>query len=168
MFVDYITWILSDFSLAMLFLAIFFILLHLTMRIKSVSFYEIIYRWVALFPLGFTGIYTFILHAFYPEVSAASIGWTPSPFQFEVAMADLAIGVLGVLSFNASYGFRLATVIASIVFLWGDAVGHIYQMVVNQNFMPGNAGTWFWLDLVIPLILLLCLVRLKPVRRYVR
>ena len=170
MFGDCIAWILSDFSLAMFFLAVFFILLHLIMRIKTVSFYEIVYRWIAVFPLGFVGIYTFVMHAFYPEVAASAIGWAVSPFQFEVAMADLAFGVLGVLSFNASYGFRLATVIASLCMLWGDAGGHIYQMIVSQNFAPGNAGSWFWMDLVIPFILLICISRLKPVtiRRYVR
>lgn len=157
----WITQVMSNFSLAMFLLAIIFILLHAAVRFRYVSFYEIVYRWMALFALGFSGIYTFVMHAFYGDIAAASIGWAASPFQYEVAMADLTLGLLGVFSFRASFGFRLATVIAALTMLWGDASGHIYQMIVNNNFDSGNAGTWFWLDLIIPLILLICLSRMQ-------
>ncbi|SRR5579883_2019928 len=153
--------ILTNFSLAMLILAVIFILFHSLIRFKYVSFYEITYRWIALFALGFTGIYTFIMHAFYPDIAAAAIGWATSPFQYEVAMSDLAIGLLGIFSFKASQGFRLATVFAGAVCLWGDAAGHLYQMMVNNDFSPGNTGSWFWTDLIIPLVLVVCLQRLS-------
>jgi len=158
---DWLAWALSQFDLTMLFFALFFILLHLVVRKKSVPFAEVIFRWIVLFSLGFTGIYTFVMHAFFRIMSAAAIGWETSPFQFEVAMADLSLGVLGILSFRATYGFRLATVIASLCMLWGDALGHVKQMVINNNFTPGNAGTWFWLDIFVPLLLLLCILNLK-------
>ena len=158
---DWIAWVLSQFDLTMLLCALFFIVIHTLLRIKYISFYEIVFRWIVLFSLGFTCIYTFIMHAFFPNQAAAVVGWAASPFQFEVAMADLALGVLGVLSFKASYGFRSATVLASLFCLWGDAIGHIQQMIINHNFMPGNAGSWFWLDIFIPLILLICLSKLK-------
>lgn len=163
MLAEWINWVLSNFVLAMFILAILFILLHKAIR-RTVSEAEIVYRWVALFALGFTGIYTFVMHAFYPDFTAASIGWASSPFQYEVAMADLAFGALGILSFNASYGFRLATVIGSTCWLWGDATGHIYQMIKYNNFAIGNAGSWFWMDVFIPLILIICIMRLKPKR----
>lgn len=163
MLTEYITWILSNFVLAMFILAVLFILLHRTMR-RRVPEAEIVYRWIALFALGFTGIYAFIMHAFYPEFTAATIGWANSPFQYEVAMANLGFGLLGILSFNASYPFRLATVIGSTCWLWGDATGHIYQMIEHNNFTIGNAGSWFWMDIFIPLILIICLIKLKQKR----
>ena len=159
----WITQVLSNFSLAMFLLAVLFILLHTAVRFRHVAFYEIVYRWMALFAVGFTGIYTFVMHAFYADMTAAMIGWSVSPFQYEVAMADLALGLLGVFSFRASYGFRLATVVAAITMLWGDASGHIYQMISAGNFEPGNTGTWFWLDMIIPLVLLICLSRMNRV-----
>lgn len=162
---DYIQFALSNFDLTMFALAVLFILIHLSMRIKRVSYAEIVFRWMVLFPLGFVGIYTFVMHVFFSEVAASVIGWSSSPFQFEVGIADLALGVLGILSFRGLYGFRLATVIAATIMLWGDAIGHVYQMAVNQNFNPGNAGSWFALDLIVPAILLICITRLKPVRR---
>jgi len=163
---DYIQFALSNFGLSMFALAILFILIHLSLRLKHVSYAEIVYRWMALFALGLTGIYAFIMHVFFSDISAAAIGWATSPFQFEVGMADLAVGLLGVLSFRSHYSFRVATVIAAICILWGDAVGHIYQMIMFQNFNPGNAGSWFALDVIVPAILLLCIIKLKPVHRH--
>lgn len=158
---DWIALVMSNFGLAMLILAIIFTILHLPFGFRKLGYYEILFRWVALFALGFTGIYTFVMHAFFPLISAATIGWANSPFQFEVAMADLALGILGIISFKASYGFRLATVITSMCMLWGDAGGHIYQMLTNHNFSVGNAGSWFWLDILVPLILFICIMKLK-------
>lgn len=164
---SFITWILGHFGLCMFLLAIAFIIFHRAIR-KMLPDAEIVFRWIALFPLGLTGIYTFILHVFFSDVSAKAIGWSASPFQFEVGMADLAIGVLGMLAFSASYGFRVATTIAATIFLWGDAIGHIYQMLKFQNFAPGNAGSWFWMDIIIPLILIFCIINLKPRNLFAR
>jgi len=158
---SFIEWLLSDFGLAMFVLSLFFISVHLMMRLKTITFYEIVFRWIAFFPLGITGIYTGLTHALFPDISASLIGWEPSPFQFEVAMGDLAMGVLGIGCFHASYSFRLAAIVAVTIQYWGDAIGHIYNMAVMQNFAPGNAGSWFWLDLIVPAILLLCLSRQK-------
>jgi hypothetical protein len=33
----------------------------------------------------------------------------------------------------------------------GAAGGHLYQMVTEHNFAPGNAGVVFYMDIVIPL-----------------
>jgi hypothetical protein len=161
---DYLQFALSNFGLSMFALAVLFILIHLSLRIKHLALAEITYRWVALFALGFTAIYAFVMHVFFSEVSAATIGWAPSPFQFEVGMADLALGVLGIVSFRASHGFRAATVIAAICLLWGDALGHLDQMIVGNNFNSGNAGSWFALDIIVPAILLVCMVKLKSKR----
>ena len=159
---DWITWILSNFSMSMFLLAVIFIILHRIIVRGRVPEYEIVYRWIAFFAVGLTGFYTFIMHVFYPDMAAAAIGWTNSPFQFEVGIADLGFGLIAFLSFNASYGFRLATVIGVTCWLWGDAVGHIYQMIKNQNFAAGNAGTWFWMDVILPIILLICIAKLRP------
>jgi hypothetical protein len=163
MFGDWISVALENFALTMFCVAVVFILFHRLIR-RQLSEAEIVYRWMALFALGFTGIYTFIFHAFYPETTAAAIGWASSPFQYEVAMADLAFGVLGILSFNASYGFRLATVIGATCWLWGDAANHLYQMIKMHNYTVGNAGSWFWMDILVPLILIICLIKLRQTR----
>ena len=125
---------------------------------------EEFYRWITLLPAGLIGIYTFILHAFFPEVAAASIGWKTSPFQYEVAMANLGFGLCCILAFKAGYGFRVATVVGITCWLWGDAVGHIRQMILAHDFSPGNAGSWFWTDVLVPLSLIILMGSMKKPR----
>ena len=163
----WIEYILSHFSFCMFVLAFIMICFHKIIK-SNLSFSEIVYRWIALFPLGFSGIYAFIMHAFYSDIAAQTIGWTNSPFQFEVAMANLGFGVIAILSFRATYGFRLATVIGNTCWLWGDAAGHIYQMIINHNFSVGNAGSWFWMDLILPLLLIICIINLKQPKSSVK
>ena len=49
-------------------------------------------RYVFLFPLGVQGLWAFIGHVFFPQQSAASIGWA-DPFQYEVGVANLGLGL---------------------------------------------------------------------------
>ena len=96
--------------------------------------------WILLLPIGVTGLWAGIAHVAFPQVAAAHIGWEVSPYQFEVGMADLAIGITAFLAFWRPWEFRAAAVCAASVFLLGDAVGHIRQMMAVGNFAPGNAG----------------------------
>ena len=166
MLITCISYVLNNFGLAMLLLAVLITLIDWPIQKarRHASFYEIFFRWTVLLPLGFTAIYAFIMHAFFPDLAATTIGWQNSPFQFEVAMANLGFGVIAILSFNASYGFRLATVIGNTFWLWGDAVGHVYQIVEHQNFSIGNAGSWFWMDILVPLILIFLISKLQSIK----
>jgi hypothetical protein len=121
---------------------------------KKGHLWEPLEFWMLFLFVGLVGIYTFVLHCFWPNVAAEGIGWSNSPFQWEVGIANAIVGVLGLLSLKASRQFRLATVIAVSVWLWGDAVGHVNQMIVANNFAPGNAGPWFWTDVAGPLALI--------------
>ncbi len=151
---------LSNFSLVMFVLALLIaVALSRPWRgIVTATLCEELFRWVSLLGVGLVGVYAGIMHVFLPHISAAEIGWETSPFQFEVGVADLAVGILGVLAFRAGLGFRTATTIAATVSLGGDAVGHIHQMIAAHNFAPGNAGPWFWTDVLVPLVLVVTLV----------
>ena len=162
MLVYWISLLLSNVDLIMFIVAVIAMLINVSVSAEKTSVYEIIYRWTALLALGVTGLYAFFMHTFFPSLTAENIGWLPSPFQLEVAMANLAFGVMGILSFNASYGFRCATVMGSTCWLWGDAVGHLYQLIQYQNYSIGNAGSWFWMDMMVPIILIICIVKLNP------
>jgi hypothetical protein len=59
-------------------------------------------------------------------------------FQFEVGMADLAIGVTACIAFWRDLGFKAAAVWATSIFLFGDAVGHVRQMMIAGNFAPAT------------------------------
>jgi hypothetical protein len=123
--------------------------------------------WILLLPVGVTGLWAGAFHVFLPGTAAALIGWEVSPFQFEVGMADLAIGVTACISFWRDLSFKAAAVSVASVFLLGDAVGHVRQMLMAGNFAPGNAGVPFYMDVICPLLaiaLLFAASRRKVVR----
>jgi hypothetical protein len=114
--------------------------------------------WILLLPIGVTGLWAAAFHLFFPEIAAADIGWDPSPFQFEVGMADLAIGATACVSFWRSLDFKAAVVIINAIFLLGDAIGHVGQMIAAGNFASGNAGVPFLGDLILPVLTLILLI----------
>jgi len=74
-------------------------------------------------------------------------------FQFENAMGDLSIGVVGVMClWITSPKFWLAVIVVVTVQYWGDAYGHIHQMVVNDNHCVDNTGPVLWTDIAIPFV----------------
>lgn len=112
-------------------------------------------RWILFFSIGLQGLWAFYGHVFLPDQAAADIGWKPSPFQYEVGVANLGLAVIGFVGAFAGRGFQLAATLMSTCFLWGAAVGHIRQMILAHNFEPGNAGAIFYTDIGIPLALLI-------------
>jgi hypothetical protein len=108
---------------------------------------------------GVSSLLAFGAHAFFPDITARQIGWpTGSPFQFEVAMANLAFGVLGILCIWLRNSFWVATIIGFSIFWLGDAYGHFYQLFVYKDYAPYNAGFILYNDTFFPLVLLGLLV----------
>lgn len=159
--ISLISLILGNFSLSMFVLA-FLISFVNAMINRTTPTAEILFRWLVVLPLGVTALYAFTMHAFLREFTATTIGWHHSPFQFEVALANLGFGVIALLSFKASFGFRLATVIGNTCWLWGDSFGFLYQMIHHYHrFNFTVTGPWFYVDVLLPLLLIGCLMKLK-------
>jgi len=138
--------------------------LHLGLGKRPVSasrWVEVLLLYLLVFFAGLGGLMAFLGHAFNGQAIALKIGWQPSPFQFEVAMANLAFGVLGILCLWQRQGFRTATGIGFAIFLLGCGYGHVRDMTRHGNLAPYNVGPVLWFnDLAIPLaILVLLLVR---------
>lgn len=125
--------------------------------IKKAKIIEIIFSWFLLFNIGVAYLFNFVMHVFFGDFTAQFIGWPQSPFQMEVGFASLGIAVNGIISFRSKTAFRAATIIVPAVFLWGAAGVHLYQMIATHNFEPGNVGTVFWTDILMPVIAFLLL-----------
>ena len=96
---------------------------------------------VYLFGVGVagSGIGGFFGHVFISDPVAESIGWpTGTPFQLEVGVANLAVGILGILAMGRRDGFREATVIAATVFGIGATLVHVMDVIDSGNLAPGN------------------------------
>ena len=86
-----------------------------------------------------SGIGGFFGHFFISEAVAESIGWPAgNPFQLEVAFANLAVGVLGIVSMGRRDGFREATVIAVTILGVGATIVHAMDIIETGNLAPGN------------------------------
>jgi hypothetical protein len=128
---------------------------------------EIFLLWFLVIPVGIGGIFNFIAHTVFADMSAASIGWPAgNPFQSEVAVANLAVGILGILCYWMRGNFWVATVIGFSVWWLGDAVVHIRSIVVEANYAPNNAGATFYLDALFPVFLIALLVYYYRVNRH--
>jgi hypothetical protein len=150
-----IKFILANYSLSFLVLGLMCAGLSFYQQRKTATkatAFEALLSFYCLCSIGLNYIYNFVVHVFFAQTAAAFIGWENSPFQYEVGFASLGFGVVGLLAFRRDFGLRLAAVTGPAFFLWGAAGGHLYQMVVNHNFSPGNAGVIFWTDLFLPVL----------------
>ena len=108
--------------------------------------------WFLVIVVGFGSLYAFTGQALVAGDVTRSIGWpTRSPFQFEVALHNLAAGVVGVLCFWVRGDFWNATVIAFAVFGIRTAYGHIRDIRLRHNYAPGNADRFYINDILLPL-----------------
>ena len=112
--------------------------------------------------VGIGSIWTFMGHVFMADMVAAMIGWPAgSPFQFEVGIANLSYGILGLLCWKFRDNFWTATIIALSTFYLGAAYGHIINIMQTGNMAPGNAGFALYADILVPIVLICLLVAYK-------
>jgi hypothetical protein len=114
-------------------------------------------RYLFVFPLGLQGQWAFVGHVFFAEAVAESIGWATSPFQYEVGVANLGLGLASLYAAFRGLEARLAVAIAAACFLIGAGIGHIRDIVEAGNFAPGNAGPIMVTDFLTPIVVLVLL-----------
>jgi hypothetical protein len=137
-------------------LAVFSPLIHLyasKLPKTKENFVNLYFKYFLFWVVGISSIVAFSGHAFIPDQIARDIGWpTGSPFQFEVAMANLAFGVLGLMSLKFDHKFALATLIGWGIFLFGDGIGHVIQLQKTGDRAEYNAGFIMYSDFIFPII----------------
>ena len=123
-------------------------------------------RYLFLFPLGIQGLWAFVGHVFFPERSAEAIGWPPSPFQYEVGVANLGLGLASIFAAFRGFEARVAAGIVAACFLIGAGIVHVRDIVATGNLAPGNAGPIMVTDFLTPIVVLVLLVlasgKLRP------
>jgi hypothetical protein len=109
--------------------------------------------WSLPLNVGVNGLWAFLGHTLKAKETAEEIGWPAgNPFQTEVAVTNLAFGILGLLCARFRGRFWLATAIGQGVFLWGASAVHAREMIKARNFNPGNAGPVFFFDVLVPVV----------------
>lgn len=150
-----IAFVLGNFTLTFLVIGFVFSGVALARAVKPLTapvVVEALFKWFLFFSIGVSYLYNAVMHTVFAETAASYIGWANSPFQYEVGFASLGFAAVGFLAAWRSFDMRLAAILGPALFLWGAAGGHIYQMVTEHNFAPGNAGIIFWTDIFVPAI----------------
>lgn len=111
---------------------------------------------VLFYCFGIGMIYAWYVHAFQSALVAPSIGWPPSPFEWELAWAELGIGIVAAISLWRGYSMRLAATLVPATLLFGAAAQHIHQMTALHDHAPANAAAALWFgEVALPLFTLL-------------
>lgn len=144
-----IEFLVQHFPLLMLILA-------MTLSARSWSG-EVLGRYLLLLPIGVVGIWDFFWHAFEPGYAAARVNWPTSPYQFEVAAANLGLGVAGITAFWKNWDFALAVTVMAFFFIEGAAYVHLLEVLFAEDYALANTGAIIYPDILIPIILVLAL-----------
>ncbi|AXV39761.1 DUF6790 family protein [Methanobacterium sp. BAmetb5] len=118
---------------------------------------ELLLLWYLGVGIGVGSLFSGLVQVISPEIVAQSTGWGYSPFLREVGFANISYGILGLLAVRFR-NFWAPAIIAYAVFMWGAAAGHIYEIQQTANLSVGNAGTVLYLDILMPLFLIILLL----------
>lgn len=109
--------------------------------------------WLLLLSVGIDMLWAGLFHVFFPSIASAQIGWQVSPFEFEIGVADMAMGVTAIVSFWRSWEFKAAVVLYVVLFYIGVGIGHFREALVAHDYSPDNFGLLLLLTIAkIPLL----------------
>ncbi|WP_378144760.1 DUF6790 family protein [Cnuibacter sp. UC19_7] len=119
------------------------------------------------YALGIAMVINFVMHSVFGDYAAETIGWAQSPFQLELALASLGVGLIAIVTHGRRTGFRtkVVVVVAAVVFGLGAAAGHVYQTIVNHDYAVNNTGLLLIGDIAINVIGLILVIWHAVARR---
>lgn len=118
--------------------------------------FKLFLLWFLVITVGIGGIWNFIDHVFVADMTIALI---ENPFRFEVGIANLSLGILGLLCWKLRNNFWTATGIAFSIFYLGTACGHIITILQTGQLENAGLSLWMW-DIIIPVLIPVALIRL--------
>lgn len=125
--------------------------------------YDVIWGELLFYGVGLMMLCAATFHAFFQSLVVPSIGWVPSPFEWELAWAEYGIASIAILSLRSGDAMRLATTLVYVIFSFGAAAQHVHQILCCANDSPNNAGPILWInDIAVPLVVLYLAYALRP------
>jgi hypothetical protein len=108
--------------------------------------------WLIL-SVGIAYTWAGFFHIAFPRMAASSIGWTVSPFQFEIGVADTSIGIVAIVSFWRSLDFKGPVVGYLSLFSIGVAYGHFREAIYAGDVSKNNFGILLVITLIHAILL---------------
>ncbi|MEU5429285.1 DUF6790 family protein [Streptomyces olivoreticuli] len=147
----------SAFPLVWVLVAVFGALIRTRRSPSRQAALETWQRWWAVAALGCGSLWLTIAFVTVPDVMATAIGFNRTPFEFEIAFANLGLAVMGfrAASPSATARERITVGLGTGMFLWGAVIGHVYQWFANGDHAPGNTGGVLVCDLLFPAVMII-------------
>lgn len=121
--------------------------------------------WV-LATAGMMGIAKGYLQLFHPDLYSNFVGWQLEvPWQYDVGVMNVAIGLLGLLSIFIHGSFWIAAIIALTIRDWGFAIGHYIQLLHHYDLAIGNVGILVYLEIIHPIIAIVLFIAYCNVKK---
>ena len=163
----FITVVLSN--LGVVFVAVAVVTAFVKIRRRRISdrraACDVVWGELLFYGVGLMMLWAATFHAFFQTLVAPSIGWVPSPFEWELAWAEYGIATIAILALRAGYEMRLATTLVYAIFSFGAAAQHIHQILCCANDNLNNAGPILWInDIIVPLVALYLAYETRPKR----
>jgi hypothetical protein len=95
-------------------------------------------RWMFYLPAGWMFIVSGLMHTKYAEKTAALIGWKTNGFQYELGFVSFGLGIAGIYASLHESQSWITMAIPTTTFLFFAGVNHVFEMVKDRNFNPGN------------------------------
>ena len=134
------------------------IIVHLVfMKNRSVkNIVEVILLCIIFVNIGLGSTMAGLAHIFNGPVVAKMIGWpSGSLFQYEVGVADVAMGFVGIMCLFIRGNFWLSAILVNSIFLFGCMAGHVRDYIVSGNAAAYNIGPSIIIsDLIMPVVLI--------------
>lgn len=141
-------------------IALVLALIHIS-RLKkrtTAKVIEVLLIYFMVFNIGVQGIFAGFFQAFNGKQTAAEIGFTYSPFEWEIAFANIGLGVAALLAIFWRGRYVFGPIIANSIFIYAAAYGHFVQQAKGDT-APYNGGIFLWAgDIIIPTIILILAV----------
>lgn len=102
-------------------------------------------RYLFLLAVGLSCFWEFILQAFFSDYSSSMLGVAASPFQVEVALANIGIALAAFWAFRAGFDAWVAVAIMITCFNAGTALMFLWQVFTHQ---VAHAGHFFYADVL--------------------
>lgn len=111
-------------------------------------------RYILLLAVGVTCLWEFVIQTFFAGSFASSIGVVQTPFQFEVALANLGIACAAIWAFRKSFDSWVTVAIMATCFNAGTALVFVWNMLFGQvthagHMLYADILTVFMLDLLL-------------------
>lgn len=105
---------------------------------------EIMIKYSLFFNVGCLFITGFAGQFLYAQEISSCIGWSWSPFQYELAFSELGLGILGLISPIFHKEFWLATIIGAVVWFLGGSAVHLYYLIQGNESILNASFVIVW------------------------